>query len=88
MIGVGGEELMGVDEWEVLEKGAKSLELAGRILEVLEREGISVEDLYLALPSLMAVLAMGAGKNAVEALRFTDLLCNTVKELIANLYGY
>ncbi|MEM1562962.1 MAG: hypothetical protein QXV75_08280, partial [Candidatus Bathyarchaeia archaeon] len=73
--------------FEALKSLKESLEITGRIIDVLEKSGISVKDLHLALPTLIAIVAMGAEKDPKEAARHVNLLCNSAREMIEELFG-
>jgi len=69
-----------------LESIKESLEKAGKILDLLEKNQIPPNDVYLALPTFIAILATGIGKNKDEAIEFIDLLANSTKEAISFLF--
>lgn len=64
--------------WEMLFKSFKS---SMRILEVLEQSNITPEELYTALPSFIAVLAIGSRRDPVT---FIDNLASAAKEIVTS----
>lgn len=77
---------MSMELVEVLKSLKESFEKTKKMIDVLEESGFSIKDVHQALPTFIALWAMGAGKDSEKALKYVNLLCNSAKEIIEKLF--
>uniref|UniRef100_A0A7C4RYH6 Uncharacterized protein n=1 Tax=Fervidobacterium pennivorans TaxID=93466 RepID=A0A7C4RYH6_FERPE len=77
---------MSVELVEVLKSLKESFEKTEKMIDILEESGFSIKDVHQALPTFIALMAMGVKKDSKEALRYIDLLCDSAKEIIEKFF--